>query len=176
LDNYTYWKCRTTLEVDGNDTDYSESDYVGVFPLHNLTIYSPLNNSGNAVNNISVSFSVTDYRENIECIFNISNISILKSINSNEISYFNTTLYGSGTYVWNITCNSSYADNILYSGNYNYFVDVSPPQIYNLVNDQTLISPQIGENITLNFTVNDDNYVYFCFLEINDNGTTLNFI
>jgi hypothetical protein len=72
--DYNYYKCQVFI-TDGITNSSTNTSSKGIFPLHNLTIYSPPNNTAsllnmNGVNNIT--FSVTDWDGGIQCRANIN--------------------------------------------------------------------------------------------------------
>ena len=68
-DNYTYWKCQATI-TDGIYYNYSNSSFVSIYPLENLTIYSPYDDRESKYP-INATFTVIDFDNNINCTLNV---------------------------------------------------------------------------------------------------------
>ena len=76
-DNYSSWFCN--IEVISSLNNFSNSSIVSVYPLENLTVITPANNTLSN-ETLNVSFSVIDYDEGISCTLEVESFDFTQNL------------------------------------------------------------------------------------------------
>jgi hypothetical protein len=73
-----------------------------------------------------------------------------------------------GTYEWSVMCNTTTPIENLTSDIYTYYYDLTAPSIINYNSDETVFTPEIGDNILFTADVSDSFGVDYCELVVDD--------
>jgi len=181
LGNYTNWKCEATAVNPSLDKSLN-STQVNVYPMENLTIYWPPDNTTTDAA-LDVNFSVVDDDNIINCSLNVTGnisgtgiinklVSNITGVGSRVPTILPWTPVYDGEYNWSMFCvgpgTSDYVESAVRSFGYS----ASPPTFSDFAdNSITNIFPEVGDIINLNVTVSDSIGADLCRLEVNESGT-----
>lgn len=169
LDNYSTWICQINV-TNGVERIIQNSSVVGVYPLENLTIISPDDNTYSN-QTLNVTFTVIDYNNDITCNLNVNNSIVNnKSIQNGSLSWLNYTFSVDGHYNYTVSCTSVSDLNPVESFSRFYVYDTILPVAENLTTNQNTTFPEPADTILLYANVSDINNVSYCSMFINDTG------
>jgi hypothetical protein len=175
FNDYTNWKCEVSL-TNGFSTIKQNSTIRNVYPLENLTIHSP--DSGYTYNkNILINYSVIDKDEGIVCnlYFNETLVNI-SNVTSGVYNVVNYTPTNSGTYYYNISCIANGNPTPIWSETRIYNYNTIGTIYNNVVTNEDLLYPNIGDIMYFNATLTNLYQINNCSLLINNTHTIFNYV
>ena len=138
--------------------------------LRDLTVYYPPTGLISS-EQLNVNYSIVDEDENINCTLGVNGTATFtanQNPSSGNASIYAVTFPTDGSHNYNISCVSEGDTTPVETGIRYYIYDTTAPTITGFVDDSSSIFPEIGDTITMNVTVSDQNNVTLCKLQMND--------
>jgi hypothetical protein len=154
LTNYDWWKCQIVVN-DSFNYITQNTTVAAVYPLENLTIISPANNT--ILNQpINATFTVLDYHGGIQCNLTVNGtVTSNNSVQNGTVTTIEYTPGSNAHYDWNVTCLSTNGNPPpVQSANYHYVYDIQAPTYQNYYKStNTFLFPQIDDTVNLSVYV-----------------------
>ena len=172
LTNYDLWKCQIDM-TDGANNTLQNTTLAVVYPLENLTILSPTNNT--ILNKpINATFTVIDYHNLTSCNLTVNGtVTTNSSVENGTVTTIEYIPPSNAYYDWNVSCESASGSPSIISGNYIYAYDLQAPTYEGYYNTSVpSLYPQIGDPVNLSVDVIENLVdIEYCQYWINDNST-----
>lgn len=169
------WKCeiKTYLDIyfeNLGDYYYTIQNSTPSYPFSIDLISPPDMLASNK--SINVSFKLIDLNgTNMGCSLHIDNTTKnVTGILHNTTTNITYTPALDGIYLWNLSCNTTQNPTMLYTETRTYIYDGHPPEFLSFYNNQTAMTPEIGDTIRLGTIIDDFYIIDTCQLWINATG------